>query len=251
MARSFLIRGMLCGLAGGILVFLFAKFLGEPNVDGAIAVEAAIAKAAGEVEGPDLVSRDLQSTWGLFTGVMLYSVALGGLFSLLFAFAWGRVGKLGVRATSALLAGASFVAIYLTPFLKYPANPPSVGNPETIGYRTALYFGMMVISIAGMVAALNLGRALLGRISRWHAVLIGGVTYVAVIVVACLVMPSINEVPETFPAVLLWQFRLSSLGMQLILWTTLGLGFGELTARSFEARASHPATPRRGRLAEH
>jgi Probable cobalt transporter subunit (CbtA) len=242
MARSFLIRGMLCGVAAGILIFLFARYFGEPGIDGAIGVEEALAKMTGEMEGPELVSRDLQSTWGLFTGVMLYSVAIGGLFSLLFAFAWGRVGRLSVRATSAILAGASFVAIYAVPFLKYPANPPSIGSPETIGYRTALYFGMVVISIIAMVAALNLGRALLGRMERWNAILLGGVAYVAIIIVACVVMPSINEVPETFPAVLLWQFRLSSLGMQLLLWGVLGLAFGELTARSLRAGAV-AATP--------
>ena len=106
--------------------------------------------------GPDLVPRDLQSSWGLFTGVMLYSVAIGGIFSLLNAYAGGRVGRFGPRATAVLLAAAAFVAIYLVPFLKYPANPPSVGNPDTIQYRTALYFGMIVISVAAMVACVNL-----------------------------------------------------------------------------------------------
>ncbi|MGN6103275.1 MAG: CbtA family protein, partial [Devosia sp.] len=65
MARSFLIRGMLCGLAAGILVFLFARFFGEPSVDGAIAVEEGIARAAGEAPEPELVSRAVQASWGL------------------------------------------------------------------------------------------------------------------------------------------------------------------------------------------
>jgi len=234
MARSFLIRGMLCGIVGGILVFLFARFFGEPNVDGAIAVEEQLAKAAGEVEGPELVSRAVQASWGLLTGTMLFSIAMGGLFSLIFAFAWGRVGRLGPRATAALIAGSSFVAVYLVPNLKYPANPPSVGNPETIGYRTALYFGMIVISIAAMIAAFNLGKSLLGRLDRWHATIAGGTVYLVVIVIAFIVMPNINEVPEAFPAALLWQFRIAALGMQVILWTTLGLLFGELTERALK-----------------
>jgi len=241
MARTFLIRGMLCGLAAGILVFIFAKVFGEPNVDGAIGVESAIAKAAGEMEMPDLVSRDVQSTWGLFTGVMLYAVAIGGLFSLLSAYAWGRMGRLGARSSSALLALACFVAIYLVPFLKYPANPPSVGNPDTIQIRTALYFGMMVISIAGMVAAINLGRALVPRLGLWYANLAAVAAYVVVVLIACAMMPPIDEVPAAFPASLLWSFRLSALGMQAILWTVLGLGFGELTARSAIARVSRSA----------
>jgi len=237
MARTFLIRGMLCGVAAGILVFLFAKFFGEPNVDGAIAVEEAIAKAGGEAPEPELVSRAVQASWGLLTGTMVYSVAMGGLFSLVFAFAWGRVGRLGARATAAIIAAAAFVAVYLVPFLKYPANPPSVGNAETIGYRTALYFGMIVISIAAMIAALNLGKSLVERTSTWHAAVAGGAAYLLIILIAAAAMPSINEVPEQFPATLLWQFRTTALGMQFILWTVLALGFGELTARSQE-RAS-------------
>ena len=238
MARTFLIRGMICGIVAGLLVFLYAKFFGEPSVDGAIGVEDLLAKAAGEMPEPDLVSRDLQSTWGLFTGVMLFATAIGGLFSLLFAYAWGRMGKLNAQASAALLAGASFIAIYVVPFLKYPANPPSVGNPDTIGYRTELYFGMIVISIVAIVAALNLSLALARRMERWHAVLIGGAAYLAIIIVAYVVMPSINEVPETFPATLLWSFRTTAVAMQLILWAGIGLLFGELTQRRLSVRKS-------------
>ena len=251
MARSFLIRGMLCGLAAGILAFIFGKVVGEPNVDGAIAVEAAIAKAAGEMPMPELVSRTIQAGPGLFVATVVYTVAMGGLFSLLSAYAWGRMGRLGARASAALLALACFVAIYLVPFLKYPANPPSVGNPDTIQSRTALYFGMMVISIAGMVAAINLSRGLMRRWGQWHATLTGVAAYVAIILAACAMLPSIDEVPAVFPASLLWSFRLDALGMQLVLWTVLGLGFGELTARSLEARVSQSATGKRPRLAEH
>jgi len=245
MARSFLIRGMLCGVAAGILVFLFAKFFGEPNVDGAIGVEEAIAKAAGDAPEPELVSRAVQASWGLLTATMLYSIAFGGLFSLVFAVFWGRVGRFGARASSALIAGISLVTIYLVPNLKYPANPPSVGNPETIDYRTYLYFGMIVISIAAMIAAINLGRSLVGHFDKWHSSIIAGAVYLVVIIIAFVMMPNINEVPAQFPATLLWQFRLSSLGMQLILWTTLGLLFGELTERSMARGGLKPAALRR------
>ncbi|MEO8883618.1 MAG: CbtA family protein [Devosia sp.] len=245
MARSFLIRGMLCGIVGGLLMFLFAKFFGEPSVDAAIGIEEQIAKAAGDAPEPVLVSRALQAGWGLLTGAIPYSIAVGGLFSLVFAFCWGRMGRLGARASSALIAGASLVTIYLVPNLKYPANPPSVGNPETIGYRTYLYFGMIIISIAAMVAAINLGKSLVGRFDKWHSTIIAGAVYLAVISIAFAVMPNIDEVPKQFPATLLWQFRLSALGMQLILWTTLGLLFGELTERSMARSGPRQSALRR------
>jgi hypothetical protein len=238
---------MLCGLAAGLLVFVLARIFGEPNVDGAIGFEEHLAQLAGDPPEPELVSRDVQASWGLFTGVMVYAVALGGLFSLLYAYAWGRMGRIGARASAALLAGASFVAIYLVPFAKYPANPPSVGNPDTIGYRTALYFGMIVIAIVAMVAAVNLGRALHRRWGTWNAAIAGGVAFLVLAAVAYALMPTINEVPEGFPAPLLWQFRTVALAMQLVLWTTLGLSFGWLTERSLAvgpvARPVPPAAP--------
>ena len=112
-----------------------------------------------------------------------------------------------------------------------PANPPSIGNPETIETRTALYFGMIVISIVSMAAAVSLGRALVKRLGAWNAALAAGGVYLALVAVAGVLMPAINEVPESFPAALLWSFRITSLGMQLLLWTALGLAFGALTQR--------------------
>jgi len=42
-------------------------------------------------------------------------------------------------------------------------------------------------------------------------------------------------VPAAFPAVLLWKFRVAAIGMQVIMWTTLGLLFGNLAQRSLHA----------------
>ena len=35
-------------------------------------------------------------------------------------------------------------------------------------------------------------------------------------------LPAINEVPEQFSPFVLWHFRLASLGIQAVLWTTIG-----------------------------
>ena len=72
--------------------------------------------------------RDTQAGLGLLTGVAVFGTALGGLFSLVFAFAYGRLGALRARGTSALLALFGFVSVAIVPFLKYPPNPPAVGN---------------------------------------------------------------------------------------------------------------------------
>ena len=247
MVGTLLLRGMLVGLAAGVLCFCLLKIIGEPQVDRAIAFETqmdeAKAKAAAEEakakgmpmpkeDDEELVSRPTQAGLGLFTGVTVYNTAFGGLFALAFAFVYGRLGNLGPRATSALLASMGFVSLYVVPNLKYPANPPSVGDPDTIGMRTGLYFAMMAISLAAMIGSASLRGRLLGKFDGWSATLMAGASYIVVVIVVALLLPAINEVPDAFPAVVLWNFRMASLGAQALMWTVIGVAFGALTERA-------------------
>ena len=100
MVRSLLIRGMIVGVIAGLLAFGFAKVFGEPQVDSAIAFEGQMHQAMHMGEEAELVSREVQSTIGLFTGVVVYGTAFGGLFALVFAYAYGRMGGLSPRATA-------------------------------------------------------------------------------------------------------------------------------------------------------
>ncbi|MFE9116708.1 CbtA family protein [Streptomyces sp. NPDC007172] len=227
--RNLLVRGMLAGLGAGLLALVVAYFLGEPGVDSAIGFEEAHAPAhEHEVE---LVSRSLQSTAGLATGVLVYGIAFGGIAALAFCFALGRVGRFSARATALLLSGAALLAVYVVPFLKYPANPPSVGDPDTIGKRTSLYFLMMVLSVLLAIAATILGKRLAPRLGTWYATVVALAAFALVIGLAYAFLPVINEVPADFPATLLWRFRLSALAIQATLWGGLGLIFGELAER--------------------
>ena len=232
MVTAFLARGMLIGVLAGFLAFGFAKVFGEPQVDRAIAFEEQMALAKGEAPEPELVSRKMQSTFGLLTAVTVYGAAIGGLFALACAVAYGRVSSLSPRGLALLLAGGGFLAIVLVPDLKYPPNPPSVGEPGTIGLRTETYFVMILLSLATLAFAVWFRRGILPRFGAWNATLIAGAVFVAIISAAILLLPDINEVPEAFSAVVLWRFRLASIGTQIILWATLGLLFGAFTERS-------------------
>lgn len=226
MVGRLLLRGMLVGVLAGIFIFIFARIFGEPLVDWAIGFEEKAAQAAGEATEPEIVSRATQAGLGLFTGAMIFATAVGGLFALVFAFVYGRIGALSARGTAALLAVGAFVAISLVPVLKYPANPPAVGNPETIGARTELFFIMIVASVVGLIVAVGFGRRLAARFGIWNGAILAGIGYIAFIALIQSLLPAINEVPEQFSAAVLWQFRIASLAMHAILWTTLGLVFG-------------------------
>ena len=190
MVRALLVRGMLAGLLAGVLGFVFAHQVGEASVDTAIAfesyVEYDVHHEAPEVE---LVGRDLQSTAGLGTGTLIYGIGLGGLFGLVFAAVYGRLGGLAARATAAVLGLLGFIAVYLVPFLKYPANPPAVGDQVTIQYRTAVYLLLVLVSVAMMVFAVALQRRLMVRFGGWNATLLAAGVYILAMAVCYAVLP--------------------------------------------------------------
>ncbi|MGW2564560.1 CbtA family protein [Streptomyces sp. NPDC001514] len=238
--RALLVRGMIAGVLAGLVAFGFAYLVGEPSVDAAIAFESAHSHEHGEEE---LVSRAVQSTAGLATAALVYGIALGGITALAFCFALGRIGRFGARATAALVGLGGFVTVALVPFLKYPANPPAVGDPATLNQRTALFFLMIALSVLLAIGALLLGRSLAPRWGNWNATVAASVAFTAVLAVAVAFLPAGDALPEEFPATVLWEFRLASLGVQALLWAALGLILGHLAERVLEPRTAQQPAP--------
>ena len=224
---------MLVGVVAGLLVFAFARWIGEPQVERAIAFETAADQAKGEAPEPEMVSRRVQKSAGLLTGTVVFGAAVGGLFGLVFAFAYGRIGEMGPRALAAVLGALGYVAVVLVPNLKYPANPPAVGSAETIGARTGAYFLLIAVSIAAMVFSLQMRRGFAKRFGEWNGSLLAAGLFVVVVGAASHFFPEVDEVPAGFPVTLMWKFRVAALEIQAVLWGTLGLGFGWLTEREY------------------
>lgn len=234
---ALLVRGLIVGLFAGLLAGTFAYVTGEPHIDSAIAIEEANAAAhshdtgdataehSHEAEEEPLVSRDGQRA-GLFLATSLYGVALGGIFAVGFTLLRRRLRTSSESYAALGLAAAGYVGIVLVPFLKYPPNPPAVGDPETITKRTVTYLLTLVIGLLAVWAGVAASRwsARFGS-APWIRIAFGGAALLVTVVAAYLLLPAINEVPETFPATLLWKFRLASLGTQTTLWLLLGLGY--------------------------
>lgn len=230
MTKDLLWRGMLAGILAALLATLFARAFAEPQIDLAIGYETAHAAHHGEVasgvEEDELVSRETQKGIGLLTALALYGAAVGGIFALVFAYGYGRLARIGPRSFSLLLAAAAFLLIVLVPSIKYPQTPPAVGSHETVGLRTAAYFAMIALSLVMAFIALRLRTVLAGRMRSFDASLIAAGAYVVLVLLGHLVLPVIDEVPAGYPAGVLWQFRIASMGTQLVLWGTIGLIFG-------------------------
>lgn len=231
--RDLLWRGMFAGIVAALSATVFARIFAEPQVDLAIAFEAARsvhAMAGHAMEEPELVSRATQRGWGLLTATVLYGAAVGGMFSLVFAYCYGRLALIGPRTLALLLGALAFVVIAIVPGIKYPPNPPAVGLHETVAFRTAAYFAMIAMSIVACMIAVQLRHALARRLGPFSAFVCACCGFIAVVALAQIVLPAIDEVPAGFPATVLWNFRVASLGMQLVLWTIISLVFGRLSS---------------------
>ncbi|MFC5993003.1 CbtA family protein [Pseudonocardia hispaniensis] len=227
MVRMLLVRGMIAGAVAGLAALVFGFVFGEPGIEGGIAFEDRHATHAGV----DLVGRGVQSTLGLAVALVLYGIAIGGIFALVYAVLYGRLGRLSPRGSAAVLALVAFLAVIVVPFVKYPANPPGASDPDTISERTAFYLAMVLASVALAAAATMLGRKLAGRLGAWNAFLVAVATYLVAIGLVMRALPPVDEAPPGFPATVLYEFRLASLGAQLTFWAVLGLVFGAVVDR--------------------
>lgn len=233
--RALLVRGMLAGLIAGALALVVAYCLGESRVDAAIALEEAHSHDHGG--GEELVSRTMQSTAGLATGVLVFGVAIGGIAALVFCYALGRMGRFGPRATAALIAGAALLTVYVVPFLKYPANPCGRRQPR---HHRQTHHAVLPDGRPQRAAgrrrrhpreATGSPPGRLERDDRRGSRLCAGDR-------PRVRLPAlVQRGGKDFPATLLWQFRLATLAVQFTLWTTFGLVFGYLTERLLVPRA--------------
>jgi predicted cobalt transporter CbtA len=235
--RTIVLAALLIGALAGLVGATYATVVTEPRVDDAIALEEkrtaemspaerAAAEADAEAGRMATVSRSDQSGPGLFAA---YAIA-GGAFGLFLA-----VTALSLRTTTGgpfhrvavsglILASAVTVA----PWLKYPPNPPAVGDPATVGERERLYVLMIVLAALVLAGAAHLSARL--RRAGWpddrRVAAVVGAGLVGAAVVFAAMPPSPDAV--TVPANLVWQFRLDSLVGNLLVWTVLTLGLGVL-----------------------
>lgn len=261
---ALVLRAAGVGALGGLAAFVFARVFAEPLIqrgidyeEGRGEAEAALAAAAHEHGGPELFSRFVQANVGLGVGMIAFGLGVGLLFGVAYCLAWGRVGRLSARALSLAVAGAGFLALYLVPFLKYPSNPPAVGNGDTIAQRAGLYGVMVVASVVFLAGAVWLGRRLAVRYGTWNATLLAGAAFVVAIGVVMAALPPLGalganageagalltETPQPltdasgaivypgFDADVLYWFRLYAVLAQALLWGVVGVVFAPVAER--------------------
>lgn len=231
-AVTVVVRAVVAGALGGLLAAVFILVVGEDSIDAAIAIEEATAEGSAVDGGDDaLISRDLQVVGG-FVGGLLYGLFSGLAFGTVFAAIRHRIPAADDFRRSVLLAAGAFLATALAPAVKYPANPPAVGDPATVGQRTVYYLTFVAASIVLLVAIAMLHHSARRRFEPATSVVVAAIGGTAGFALLLLLWPdSPDRVPAGFPADLLWRFRLQSLATLALSWATLGLGLGWMLSR--------------------
>lgn len=226
--RRLLGVGSLAGLAAGIASALFLATAGRGPIRDAIDLEESRSHASGGgAHHEDLFGRGVQEFGGAM-GLVVFGLALGIVFAVVLASVGSRLSARTPLGAALQLGWVGFVTVVLVPFLKYPANPPAVGDPDTITERTLLYFGALGLSILLTLGVWRFRRgvAMSPAAKAWATAGLYGAG-LAVIVLA---VPG-NPDQIDAPADLVWRFRMASLGGLAAAWAVLALVAGTLLQR--------------------
>lgn len=266
MEKKFIGAGLLSGLIAGIISFVFARFYLEPVVSKAVdyegersEAEEALAHAAGghsHGEGGEVFTRAMQENLGAGVGNVAFALCMGAFFAVVFTVLWSYLGNrypaTDARAVAGVLGATGFVAVFGVPFFAYPANPPAVGDDDTIGERTGAFLTITIASVVLAIAAVVLALWLRPRIGGLVSAVVGGAAYVIAVGITIALLPSFDEVPEPvrndagqivfpgFPADVVADFRVYTITNQVILWTVLTVTFALILGAM--ARSKNPTT---------
>ncbi|WP_237568722.1 CbtA family protein [Mycolicibacterium lacusdiani] len=244
MEKRLIAAGLVAGALAGLTSFAYARLFVTPVIDRAVAYEEGRTEAAElPGHGVELFTRGVQANIGMGFGVLAFSVAMGALFAVVFCIVCGRLGNVSARLLAVLLAAGMFLSLYLVPALKYPKNPPAVGQEGTLQQRSLLFVLVVVLSAVLMILAVWVARRLSPRLGHWNATLAAAGSYLVASALMMLVLPTFDETPSAlrdntgatvypgFAADDLYEFRLHSLATVLVMWVTIALVFAMLAGR--------------------
>ena len=218
-----LASGAIAGLVHGTVNFAIV----EPYLDQAIGIENQNLFASGEEE--DTLEfwaeyesyRIWQKSGQVLAGVIL-GLAMGSLFGIVFALSRNSLPGKNDISKAALLSVIMWFTLYLIPFLKYPANPPTVGDGETVVLRAILYLSFIAISGFGAVGFYQLSKRL-----KQNRKVLSIVGYAAFIGVTFALMPA-NPDEVTAPMELVNEFRIMSVLGVTTFWVSVAVILGAL-----------------------
>lgn len=220
---TFIAIALFSGAIAGAMLGIVNQGVVEPFIDRAIDIENQNAIAAGELFNPNEYAtyRIWQRGGEIAAGTVL-GLSIGALFGIVFAYARDSLPGSSNKKKALVLAGVMWLVLFMVPALKYPANPPAVGDPETISYRQGIYLAFLAISGFGALGLAFLHRKL-GGVRAKKAII--PAAYAAIMALAFVAMPP-NPDEITAPMDLVVSFRIASAFTMSMFWGLLGILLG-------------------------
>ena len=218
-----LVSGALAGTIHGIANLAIV----EPYLDEAIGMENQNLFVSGEEEDTSefWVEYDAYRIWqkgGQVLAGAILGTSIGALFGIVYALSRRALPQGNDMKKTFALAAVMWFSIYIIPFLKYPANPPTVGDGETVVLRAILYLSFITISGLGVVGFYQLYKRM-EKIKKLVAVA-GYAAFIAIVFV--LMPPNPDEI--TAPMDLVNGFRAMSVVAVSVFWVSLAFILGSL-----------------------
>ena len=220
---SFLIVSLISGAIAGTVLGLVNLVIVEPYLDRAIGIEVQNSITAGEEVNPveHANYRFLQKGGEVVAGTIL-GMAFGSLLGIVFVFGKKIISGSNIKK-ALVLSGVIWLVIFIIPAIKYPANPPTVGDPDTIYYRQFLFISFILISGFTALGLSIIYTKIKSKISIKFLTV--SIIYTIVMIGVFIVTPP-NPDKITAPTDLVNGFRIMSMLTMTIFWIILGLTFG-------------------------
>src|SRR5918994_2109141 len=220
---AFIVITLLAGAIAGTILGVVNQLAVEPYIEHAIELEMQNTAQSGQVINPaEFTAYRFWQKGGEIAAGTILGLSIGSLYGIVFAYTRGLVPGSNNKKKALIVAGIMWLVLFLMPALKYPANPPAVGNPETIYYRQSLYIAFLAISgfsalglafLYPKVTSLNTNKAIIPS------------AYAAIMAGAYLAMPA-NPDSINAPIDLVIGFRITSTITISMFWGLLGIIFG-------------------------
>ena len=221
---SFLVVTLISGAIAGTIFGFINLVIVEPYLDKAIEIEIQNRINANEKVNPEEHNnyRFWQKSGEVAAGTVL-GMAFGSLLGIVFAFGRKILPGSNNLKKAIILSGVIWLVIFLIPAIKYPANPPTVGDPDTISYRQYLFISFILISGTSALALSIIYKRM--KINSSLKLIIVSIIYTIIMIGAFLVVPP-NPDEITAPMDLVNGFRIASMFTMSIFWIILGITFG-------------------------
>ncbi len=225
-SKTFIFISIFSGAISGIILAGMNLLVVEPFIDKAIGLETAKAIASGK--HVDLNEQNAYRIWqksGSIVAGSVLGMAYGSLLGIVYTFSRKFLPfSNDDRKKAIFLSIVIYAVLFVIPFLKYPGNPPAVGNPATIYLRESLFLGYLAVST---ITTLSLGILFYKFRHVKHISIIIPLVYAVVISSAFVLFPS-NPDKISIPMDLVNSFRIVTALTQLGFWIVLGIIFGLL-----------------------